>query len=584
MKQLSYRPRVWAPNRRRVDLVLLDSPPGSVRELGYDQAFSGESHRIPMETEPGGWWVCPVELAAGERYGFSLDGADPRPDPRSRYQPEGVHSWSEVWLPDKLDHGSWAGTGVIDKVFYELHVGTFTPEGTFRAAQEKLPYLRDLGIEVIELMPVSAFEGNRGWGYDLVSLFAVHAAYGGPEGLAQFVAAAHREGMAVCMDTVLNHAGTLGCYLNEFAPYLNTEPQQWGCGYNLSAEGEVCEFLSDAALWWLKAFDIDALRLDAVHAIAARDREILFHRLRQQVTSLQKRSRREVSLVAESDLNQASMLETLELDGLWNDDFHHALHALFTGETHGYYRDFAPREALVKVLRDTYFHNHTYSSFRRQIWGEVVSEEVDPRRFVVFSANHDQVGNRPHGDRPSANLDDLSLAAMAALTLLSAYTPLLFMGEEFAATTPFLFFAAPLHPDDQALVRDGRQQEFAQAWEGTLAAQDAVPDPTDLATFEASKLSWEPTARGERMLGWYRDLLALRRRQRRGEFAPAPGQRHRAAWLNDVLVMEHAGIRVLVNFGSEPIATTQRVLMNWNERSKTIPAPDRSSELIICAE
>lgn len=680
-------PRVWAPDRERVDLVVAVGTPvtqgmaalgaipstlgvdvasvfpdslgatsvsGAVIETPARDAFSGEYRIHPMQRGESGWWESPISLPPGAHYGFRLDGGKIHPDPRSRFQPEGVHSWSEVWVPPQLDHGDWAGMDCLGKVCYELHVGTFTPEGTFDAAAAKLRGLREIGVEVVEIMPVAAFEGRRGWGYDPVLLFATQAAYGGPGGLARFVATAHREGLAVCLDTVLNHLGNLGCYLAEYGPYFSPEPTIWGQGFDLSeadapplaphesgetearraeatkpkptphepgktdtsdteaadnkatphatnatdrkalaAPGEGFCYPRDAAWWWLKAFGIDALRLDAIHAIPEPGRRRLLCAIRDGIPQLEAESGWKRTLIAESDLNDWTLLETHGLDGLWNDDFHHALHTLFTGESGGYYRDFASREALVKVLADTYFHNGTYSSFRGRMWGQTVPAELDSRHFVVCASNHDQVGNRPFGDRPAASLSEFSAAAQLAVTLLTPYTPLLFMGEEFGAITPFLFFADPIEPADAARLREGRRAEFARAWETDAVAggnddlthnlerasepgsnrgsardtaaknqgaAPAIPDPAAEVTFRDSHLDWaqSDSTRGQAFLRWTRELLALR--TRRLHEVPS-GIRPRARWERDCLVVESLGLEIQVNFGV-PQPKPERVLLD----------------------
>lgn len=584
-----FRPRVWAPRSSHVELVVRSGAlPASARykDVTTDAAFRGQSVRETMKSNSNGWWEALHDLPAGSLYGFSLNGEKPLPDPRSRFQPEGVHSWSEVWLPSHLDHGKWTGLNCLGKVFYELHVGTFTSGGTFRAAQEKLSYLRDIGVEVVEIMPVAAFEGSRGWGYDQVLPFAVQASYGGPNDLAQFVAAAHREGLAVCLDIVLNHLGNSGCYAGKFGPYFLSEPTIWGNAFDLSQPGEPVEYLSDAALWWLEAFGIDALRLDAIHAISAEGRKRLMDAITAKVQTLSEPETWPRTLIAESDLNQVSLLDTLGLDGLWNDDFHHALHGLFTGESHGYYADFANRHAVVKVINETYFHNGTYSSFRKKHWGQAVPREVKQNHFVVFSSNHDQVGNRPFGDRPASYISPAAAAALAALTVLSPFTPLLFMGEEYGATTPFQFFSDPLDEQNAQKLRAGRLQEFAAAWDIGTERNDGthsifkipaqLPDPTAESTFQNSKLNWQEseTDRGRSFRNWYHDLIALRHRAQAGEFlfsdvhhqtldcSPYHGE---AFWENEVLILRSLGLRVEVNFGSPSAAIPQNILLNWND-------------------
>lgn len=594
-------PRVWAPDATKVELVLGSAPTGDPNielrtetEVTADRSFAGEVRRETMEPGENGWWEATAPLSRGTRYGFSLDGGHPRPDPRSRFQPQGVHSWSQVWLPGTPDHGSWAGLDCLDKVFYELHVGTFTPEGTFAAAAGKLGYLKETGVEVIELLPLAAFEGSRGWGYDQVLPFAVESAYGTPDDLAEFVAAAHREGLAVCLDIVLNHFGNFGCYLGEFGPYFHAEQTMWGGAFDLDQPGEPLEYLADAAWWWLEAFGIDALRLDAIHAIEENGRKRLMDAVGQRVRRLEETSGWQRTLIAESDLNQVSLLDKLGLDGLWNDDFHHALHTLLTGESQGYYADFATPKALVKVMADTYFHNGTFSSFRNQVWGETVDPGLDRAHFVVCASNHDQVGNRPFGDRPASYIPEANTAALATLTLLSPFTPLLFMGEEFGAVTPFAFFCHPLQEDDAQKVRDGRLREFAAAWENTPGEPDregpgrtiadgkttnkptvTPPDPTAETTFEDSKLDW-PAAqspRGRAFRRWHRDLIELRHRAGAGDFLPEPLRgsealpapyRGEATWNGQVLVMSCRGLEVWVNFGP-PVEVSADTVLNWDD-------------------
>lgn len=611
----NFIPRVWAPDKSQVTLVVAAGFPATdANSLGANSvkavtasasqpnsetpaftaatplvtspletpawaAFSGDYAECSMVPTAEGWWESPLPLTQGSRYGFRLDGGEVRPDPRSRFQPEGVHTWSQIWLPSRLDHGSWQGLDCRGKVFYELHVGTFTPEGTFASAAARLPYLRKLGVEVVEIMPVTAFEGKRGWGYDPVLLFATQASYGGPEGLARFVAAAHREGLAVCLDTVLNHLGNLGCYLGEYGPYYSPNPTIWGQGFNLGTDSssaadstEVLCYLRDCVLWWLEAFGIDALRLDAIHAIPEPGRGKLLREISRATTRLTAESGWKRTLVAESDLNDASLLEDLGLQCLWNDDFHHALHCLFTGESGGYYQDFATRDALVKVLQDTYFHNGTFSSFRNQTWGAPVPKEVPSTSFVVFASNHDQVGNRPFGDRPASYLSDYSAAAMLAITLLSPYTPMLFMGEEYGATTPFQFFADPIEPTDADRIRQGRLAEFTTIWEQNDASKSVkIPDPTAFSTFCDSKLDWiqAQSSRGKSFQRWVCDLIALRSRQFMSGLSQTDAQ---ASWNDNCLHIKTIGLELLVNFANEPLPVPDSALLNVSDYFQQIPS------------
>ncbi|GAA1630814.1 malto-oligosyltrehalose trehalohydrolase [Georgenia ruanii] len=496
---------VWAPAAHQIELVL---PGRGVRE--------------PMVAAERGWWRSARELAPGTDYAFAVDGGEPRPDPRSPWQPAGVHGPSRTF--DTAAHawsdGAWAGRSSLGAVIYELHVGTFTPEGTLDAAAERLDHLVGLGVDMVELMPVAAFPGRAGWGYDGVALYAVHEPYGGPAALQRFVDAAHARGLAVCLDVVYNHLGPSGNYLAEFGPYFTERHHTpWGAAVNLDGDdaGEVRAFLVDNALRWLRDFHLDALRLDAVHALLDDSPRHLLAELSDAVAELSGSVGRPLSLIAESDLNDVRMVTPTDAGGLgmtaqWDDDVHHALHALLTGERHGYYADFGSVETLVKALRDVFVHDGTYSSFRGQDWGAPAPAETDRRRFVVFAQDHDQVGNRALGDRPSRVLSPGRLAVSAALVLLGPYTPMLFMGEEWGATTPFLYFTDH-DPELGALVRQGRTQEFGgHGWAELYGGPVEVPDPQSPETFARSRLDWEEPARPEhaRLLEFYRSLVRLR--------------------------------------------------------------------------
>ena len=481
--------RVWAPDRGRVELVL-------------------DGATVPM-TRSGDWWSA---VARGSDYGFSLDGGPVRPDPRSAWQPDGVHAPSRVY-----DHSAfpwadeqWHGVPLAGAVLYELHVGTFTPEGTFDAALERLDHLVDLGVTAVELLPCNAFDGRWGWGYDGALWFAVHEPYGGPDGLKRFVDAAHAKGLGVVMDVVYNHLGPAGNYLPEFGPYLteaHTTP--WGPAVNLDREGsdEVRRYVLDNALMWLRDYHLDGLRIDAVHELVDDSATPLLEELAVEVQALAAQVSKPLWLVAESDLNDPRLVEPREagglgLDGQWCDDVHHALHALLTGETSGYYVDFGSLEVLAKALTKAFVHDGTWSTFRGRTHGRPVPASVPGHRFVVYLQDHDQVGNRALGDRIALSP---GLARVgAALYLLSPYTPMIFMGEEYGATTPWLFFSD--HAGDLGhAVREGRRAEFARhGW-----ATDDVRDPQQRATFEASKLDWSQQDDG--LLAFYRSLIALRR-------------------------------------------------------------------------
>lgn len=491
---------VWAPKPDTVELEV-----------------NGQRH--PMRADESGWWRVDVPgIEAGSDYAFVLDGGLPRPDPRSAWQPQGVHGPSRL-----VDHDAfawtdqqWRGVPLAGNVLYELHVGTFTEEGTFDAAVGRLDHLADLGVSAVELLPCSAFAGRWGWGYDGVAWYAVHDPYGGPDGLKRFVDACHARGIGVVMDAVYNHLGPAGNYLPEFGPYLteaHTTP--WGPAVNLDMAGsdEVRRYIIDNARMWLHDYHIDGLRLDAVHALVDGRATPLLEELAVEVQALGARLRKPLWLVAESDTNDPRVVTSraaggLGLDGQWADDVHHALHATLTGERAGYYGDFGSLPTLAKALTGVFVHDGTWSSFRGRTHGRPVPPTLDGHPFVVYLQNHDQVGNRATGDRIASSLSDGMLQIGAALVLTSPYTPMLWMGEEWGARTPWLFFSDHEGELGEA-VRQGRRAEFAShGWDTS-----AVPDPQSPDTFQKSKLDWSEAAdeRGCRLRDWNRDLIALRR-------------------------------------------------------------------------
>ena len=556
---------VWAPAAQTVELHL-----------------PGQDRLVDMIPAPGGWWTAPLDLEPGTDYAFRVDGSPNRPDPRSALQPDGVHGPSRTVDPDawQWTDQNWAGKDLRGSVIYELHVGTFTPEGTLDAAITRLGHLADLGVDIVELMPLAAFPGKAGWGYDGVGLWAVHEAYGGPDALARFVDAAHNAGIGVCLDVVYNHLGPSGNYLGVFGPYFTrAHHTPWGEAVNYDHDGskQVRAFVIDSALRWLRDFHIDALRLDAIHEIkddaAAADppQTHILAELSDAVAALSAEIGRPLSLVAEADLNDVGVITptdeqppakipSLGMTAQWADDVHHALHARLTGETQGYYGDFAEAGAWAKAYGRAFLHNGTWSTFRERNWGAPVPENTDPRKFVVFGSDHDQVGNRAVGDRPSTSLNDATLAATAALVLLSPYTPMLFMGEEWGTRTPFQFFTDHEEEDLARSVSEGRVREFAGfGWDA-----DEIPDPQEPGTVEASRLRWEELDEAEhaRMLAWYQGLIALRRKLAWSQ---------RTAWpqvdeTDDVLTVTYEDIVVATNLSDQdrpaPAATT--VLLSWN--------------------
>ncbi|MZF58570.1 malto-oligosyltrehalose trehalohydrolase [Streptomyces sp. SID5594] len=495
---------VWAPE---ADTVVLEAA-----EVRY-----------PMERDPEreGWWSAEAEAAGGERYGFRVDDGPLLPDPRSRRQPDGPDGPSAV-----VDQGAyawrngWAGRRLNRAVLYELHVGTYTPEGTFDAAAARLGHLAELGITHVSLMPVCPFPGTNGWGYEGVSLWAVHEPYGGPEGLKRFVDTAHGLGLGVVLDVVHNHLGPSGNYLPAFGPYFtDTHHTPWGAAVNLDAPGsdEVRAFLLGSALAWLRDYRLDGLRLDAVHALADTRALTFLEELSTAVDALAVELGRPLGLIAESDLCDPRTTTPRPAGGLglhaqWNDDFHHALHTALTGESQGYYADFAraPLAALAKTVTSAFFHNGTWSSFRGRTHGRPVDVSRTPaHRFVGYAQTHDQIGNRALGDRLAAALSPDLQACAAALVLTGPFTPMLFMGEEWGARTPWQFFTDHTDPELAEAVRNGRRREFgAHGW-----AEEEIPDPQDPATRDRSCLDWSEPEREPhaRLLAWYRQLIALRR-------------------------------------------------------------------------
>jgi maltooligosyltrehalose trehalohydrolase len=472
----------------------------------------------PMTRDEGGWWRAAVDAAPGARYGFLLDD-DPTllPDPRSPRQPDGVHGASQLWAPPENTGDDWAGRSVHGAVIYELHIGTFTPDGTFDAAIGKLDYLVELGVDFVEVMPVNAFSGTHGWGYDGVLWFAVHEPYGGPDGLVRFVDACHRRGLGVLIDAVFNHLGPSGNYLPRFGPYLSSASNPWGEGINIAdaQSDEVRRYIIGCALRWMRDFHADGLRLDAVHALFDTTAIHLLEELATETDALAEQLGRPLSLIAESDLNDPRMITPRAEHGhgmaaQWDDDIHHAIHTAVSGERQGYYADFGSLATLAKTLRHAFFHAATYSSFRQRRHGRPLDTSTIPAtRLLAYTCTHDQVGNRALGDRPSQNLTFGQLAVKAALVLASPYTAMLFMGEEWGASTPFQFFSSHPEPELARATAEGRKREFADhGWDA-----DEIPDPQDPQTFQRSKLNWSELDEGEhaRLLRLYRDLIALRR-------------------------------------------------------------------------
>ena len=488
---------VWAPAASTLTLLI-----------------DGERH--PMTVTSDGWWSAP-EGVSGTDYGYLVDGDEtPLPDPRSRRQPESVHGLSRTFTSAfEWTDTSWTGRQLAGGVIYELHLGTFTPEGTLDSAIDKLDHLVSIGVDFVELLPVNGFNGDHNWGYDGVLWYTVDESYGGPAAYERFVDAAHARGLAVIQDVVYNHLGPSGNYLPRFGPYLRSgSSNTWGDSINLD-EPAVRSHIVDNALGWFRDFHVDGLRLDAVHALVDESPKHILQELSEETDALSAALRRPLSLIAESDLNDPKLITPREgggygLTAQWSDDFHHALHVALTGETTGYYSDFEHLDALAKVLTRGFFHDGTYSSFRERNHGHPIDVVNMPAwRLVVAGQNHDQIGNRAIGDRLGATLSVDQLAIAAVLTLTGPFTPMLFMGEEWGATTPWQFFTSHPEPELGAATAEGRIREFEKmGWDPAV-----VPDPQDTETFRRSKLDWNEVTEGDhpRLLELYRSLAQLRR-------------------------------------------------------------------------
>ncbi|HEY7306557.1 MAG TPA: malto-oligosyltrehalose trehalohydrolase [Bryobacteraceae bacterium] len=492
--------RVWAPRARTAAVRIADAS-------------------YPLQPAERGWWNGDIEKArAGDDYWFVIDGRDPIPDPRSPFQPFGINGPSRL-----IDHSSfvwsdryWQAKPLSSAIVYELHIGTFTQDGTFRSSIERLDYLAELGITHLEIMPVNEFSGDRGWGYDGVDLYAPHHAYGTPDDLKSLVNACHEKGLAVILDVVYNHLGPAGNYLDRFGPYFtDAYKTPWGSAVNLDHRGslEVRRFFVDNALMWLRDYHFDGLRLDAVHAFYDRSAMHFLEYLSAEIEALASQLGRYLVVIAESDLNDPRIVTGREsggfgVDAQWSDDFHHALHSVLTGETNGYYEDFGSFDHLAKALRRAYVYDGIYSVHRDRIHGRP-AVGLSGRHFFGYAQNHDQIGNRARGERLSQLVSVGRQKIAAALVLTSPFVPMLFQGEEFGASTPFQYFT---HHEDCELgraVSEGRRSEFAHfGW-----LPEEIPDPQEFETFQQSKLRWSELCcpPHDEILAWYRTLIALRR-------------------------------------------------------------------------
>ena len=530
---------VWAPQATRVDA-----------------AVDGNLHRMHADAEARGWWRVDVDAARpGSRYWFSVDGGPLRPDPRSPSQPDGVDGPSEAVDHGRFpwtDHG-WRGFDLAGAVLYELHIGTFSPEATFDGAIDHLDDLVDLGVDAVEVMPVAEFAGDRGWGYDGVDLFAPHHAYGGPEGFHRFVDACHQRGLGVVLDVVYNHLGPAGNHLATFGPYFtDRHPTNWGQGVNVDGpwSDDVRAWIVGNARHWFVDHHVDGLRLDAVHAITDDSAVHVLEQLAAAVDALETDLGRRLWLIAESDRNDPRYVRPVRaggygLDSAWADEWHHALHAALTGETSGYYEDFGSLDDLAIALRQAWVYAGRWSPHRLRTHGRSPAG-LPPEAFVVCAQNHDQIGNRAVGERLCHLVSPGRQRVAAALLLTSPFVPLLFQGEEWAASTPFLYFTDH-EPDLGRAVTEGRRREFAAFdWD-----PEQIPDPQSPQTHRRSVLRWDERHRPAHssMLEWYRALITLRHE------TPAitdPACPTDVEVDGRVLVVRRGPVTVVVNLGAVP--------------------------------
>jgi maltooligosyltrehalose trehalohydrolase len=560
------RPAVWAPRASRVELV-------------------SDGGRLPMAAREGGWWASSVALPPNTDYGFALDGGDPLPDPRSPWQPDGVHGLSRTVDHEAFDwtDAGWSAPPLADAIIYELHVGTFTADGTFDATIDRLDHLVDLGVTHLELMPVAEFGGDHGWGYDGVDLYAPHHAYGGPEGLKRLVDGAHARGLAVLLDVVYNHLGPDGNYLSRFGPYFSGKyATPWGEAINFDEAGshEVRRFVVDNARMWMRDYHIDGLRLDAMQAVFDMSAIHIGEEIAEATHRLAQELGRRLVVTAESDLNDPRLVRSVErggygMDAAWADDVHHAVHAALTGERQGYYGDFATPDALPIAMRDPYLYTDTYAPSRDRRHGRPAGD-LPGHRFVACLQNHDQVGNRARGDRIGHIVSEGRARAGAALLMCAPYVPLLFAGEEWNASTPFQYFTDHADPELGRAVSEGRRNEFAGfGWDPS-----DVPDPQDPGTFAASRLRWDEPEREAhgRMLAWYRALIGLRREIAELRDGDRSAVRVEGA-AGGLLVVDRGPVRLAVNLGSRTaeVPVVGQVRLCWPDdlpiRSASVPLP-----------
>jgi maltooligosyltrehalose trehalohydrolase len=577
--------KVWAPELDNVSLQLTAPEPQTI---------------LMQKNEFGYWSATLPNISPETRYLFRLNNNLERPDPASMYQPTTVHDPSGI-----VDHNrfnwtdqNWTGVPLEKMIIYELHTGTFTEQHNFEGIIQKLDYLQDLGINAIELMPIAQFPGDRNWGYDGVYPYAAQNSYGGPEGLKKLVDACHAKGIAVVLDVVYNHLGPEGNYLNDFGPYF-TDKYQTPWGRSLNFDDAYCDgvrnFFIQNALMWLREYHIDALRLDAVHAIMDMSANHFLRELAGEVNKLNLETGKQHFLIAESDLNDVRMINPLAkgghgMDAQWSDEFHHALHALTTGETSGYYSDFGNLDDLEKAFRDTFVFNGNYSPHRHKTYGNNASENPG-RQFVVFAQNHDQVGNRMLGDRISGTVSFPLQKLIAATYLLSPYVPMLFMGEEYGEKNPFQYFISHSEKELVEAVRNGRKEEFKSFyWAGE------VPDPQSKETFRNSTLSWTyQQGQNNKLWNYYRDLIRLRKTHEVFSQPNKQDMKISSDPTKNLLTVERwhnqTRVKLLLNFGKESLEApedkneTWKILLDSSEdKSLNEPAIPLKDKVVVQPE
>ena len=546
---------VWAPGKKSVTVKL-----------------SENNQQVKMQVDEWGYWSAVAEAAPGVLYLYVLDGSLERPDPASRYQPSTVHTASAVVADDyQWQDQDWENIPLYKYLMYELHTGTFSPEGTFEGISKKVAHLKELGINAVELMPVAQFPGSRNWGYDGVYPFAVQNSYGGPDGLKQLVDLLHKEGIAVIMDIVYNHMGPEGSYLNDFGPYFTDKYNTpWGKAINFddARNDGVRNFFIQNALMWFRDYHIDALRLDAVHAIMDASAYPFLQQLKDEVNELSKEINKPLYIIAESDLNDIKVISPNKKggwghDAQWLDDFHHSIHSLVTKEKEGYYEDFGDLKHLEKAYNKAFIYSGEFSKHRQKYFGSNAAD-LSPYKFVVFIQNHDQTGNRMKGERLTSltSFECLKLAAVSYI--LSPYLPMIFMGEEFGEDHPFLYFISHTDKDLVKAVQEGRKKEFA-----AFGWNEEPADPQSEHTFNQSKLQWDFKEHEQKrvLFEFYKTLINIRKTH--GVFQQQLINRH--AELSENLLFlkvwdgEHDELYVLMNFSKNDTK-----IPNWLAQQKLI--------------